>query len=239
MSKKNILLFSGILIFIIVVSLMYLKITDDTYEGMSIIPEQHKDIPLFDGLKPTNHQYVMKGNHWEDIYEFYMEKLPTLGWKVEYQQSALDDTDTENDWSGFHSSWRKEGFDGELWIGASYNQYEEKTEVIFDKNPIYTSTPWIEEIPERICVYEVVNSKNCLEINDKSNINELMVLINSSNDWDEEEIPKREKTSVIDFGIIDIKVFYGDDEEIYFQSDKGIKIMKPEGEFFQLTKLTQ
>ncbi|MBM6618076.1 hypothetical protein [Bacillus suaedaesalsae] len=92
MSKK-LLLYSCIVIFIIAIWLMYLQITDDTYEGMSIIPEQHNDIPLFKGLKPTSHQYVMKGNHWEDIYEFYMGKLPSLGWKVEYEQSALDDTD--------------------------------------------------------------------------------------------------------------------------------------------------
>lgn len=219
--------------------LTYQKVIDDTYEGMSIIPEQHKDIPLFKGLKPTDHEYVIKGNHWKDIYDFYMSKLPSLGWKVEYVQSALDDNDYKNDWSGFYSRWRKEGFDGELWILASYNQFDEETEVIFDKTPIYKSTYWIEELPNNICIYENLNAEKCFEIADKSKVEKIKALINKAIDLDKEELPNREKISVIDFGKMEVKVYYGNDKEIYFQSEKGIKIMKPEPEFFELTNLSQ
>ncbi|MDC3413245.1 hypothetical protein NC797_14430 [Aquibacillus sp. 3ASR75-11] len=110
------------------------------------------------------------------IYDFYMSKLPTLGWEVEYVQSALDDNDNENDWSGFYSHWRKEGFDGELLISASYNQFEEETEVMFDKTPIYKSTSWVEELPKSICIYETLNDEKCFEINDKSKIKEIKLL---------------------------------------------------------------
>ncbi len=133
MKKTNWLIF-GIIIFLIFIGwLLFLKITDDTYEGMSIIPEKTDDIPLFEGLKPTQSNYVIDGNRWVDIYEYYLRELPSLDWNLDYEGSALQDSDTENDWSGFHSSWIKTGFDGELSIAAYYNQYEDRTEVSFDK----------------------------------------------------------------------------------------------------------
>jgi hypothetical protein len=238
-SRKSLLLSVGIAILIAMSWFAYHKVTDDTYEGMSIIPEQHKDIPLFEDLKPTDHNYVIKGYHWEEIYDFYMSKLPSLGWKVEHAQSALDDNDVENDWSGFYSRWRKEGFDGELWISANYNQIDEKTEVTFDKTPIYKSTSWIEELPNNICIYETLNQEGCFVIDDKTKVEGIKTLINKAMDWDDKKLPNREKTSVIDFGNIEIKVYYGNDKEIYFQSKKGMKIMKPEHEFFELTNLSQ
>jgi len=238
-SKKTFLLYGCIAILIAMGWFAYQEVTDDTYEGMSIIPEQHKDIPLFEGLKPTRHQYLIKGNRLEDIYEFYMRKLPSLGWNVEHEQSALDDNDTENHWSSFYSQWRKEGFDGELWISAGYNQFDEKTEVIFDKIPIYKATSWIEEVPNNICIYETLNDEKCYEIHDKSRVEEIKTLINKSTDFEKEEFPIQEKISVIDFGNIEITIYYGNDKEIYFKSEKGIKIMKPESEFFELTNLSQ
>ncbi|WP_156290991.1 hypothetical protein [Oceanobacillus salinisoli] len=239
MSKKSLILYSCFTIIIAVGWFSYQKATDDTYEGMTIIPEQHKDIPLFDGLKPTDHKYVIKGNHWEDIYDFYMSKLPSLGWKVEHEESALDDSDHENDWSGFYSRWRKENFDGELGISVNYNQFDEETEVIFDKTPIYKSTSWVKESPNNICIYETLNQEGCFVIDDKSKVEEIKTLINKAVDWEKEELPNREKTSIIDFGNMEIKVYYGNDKEIYFQSKKGIKVMKPEPEFFELTSLSQ
>ena len=133
MNKKNLVLYCGTAILIIVAWSAYQKITDNTYEGMSIIPEKHKDIPLFEGLKPTNSEYVIKGNKWREVYSFYFDELHSLGWKVEYEGSALNDYNSDNDWAGFNSKWTKEGFEGELWISAHFNKYEEQTEVIFDK----------------------------------------------------------------------------------------------------------
>lgn len=239
MHKKNFLLLGSLVAIIFICWFAYLKATDDTYEGMSIIPEDYKDIPLFEGLKPTRNNYVIKGNRWEDVYNYYMNQLPEHGWKVEYEQSALEDNEIENDWSGFHSRWRKEGFDGELWISASYNQYEEQTEILFDKTQIYTTTFWIDELPDNICIYETLQAENCFEIKDKTKINELTSLINSAFDFNEEKLPQREKISIIEFGNLEIKVHYGSDQEIYFQSAKGMKRMKPEPEFFELTNLPQ
>ncbi|WP_433747773.1 hypothetical protein [Falsibacillus pallidus] len=238
MSKKSLIVILGSILVIVMVWFVYQKVTDDTYEGMSIIPEQHEDIPLFKGLKPTRNQYVMKGNHLEDIYGYYMSKLSQLGWKVEHEQSAWDDNDKENDWSGFYSEWRKDGFDGELWISAMYNHFDNRTEVIFDKTPINKSTSWIEEMPTNICIYEKINQDDCFVINDKFKIEKIKTLINKAIDLDKEKLPNTEKISAIDFGNIKIKVYYGTDEGIYFQSEKGLKIMKPEHEFFELTGLS-
>ncbi|MCM3671324.1 hypothetical protein M3181_20400 [Mesobacillus maritimus] len=237
MNKSKFLLLGIVVILILLGWFAYQKATDDTYEGMSIIPEQHKDIPLFDGLKPSRSHYEIKGNRWEDIYHFYMNELPKLGWEFEHEQTALDDDNYENDWSGFYLLWRKDGFIGELRISASYNHYDEITKVIFDKTPIYKSTSWIEEIPDSICIYETLKDEKCFEVNDQSKIKQIKYLINNATDWAKEELPQREKTSVVDFGNLEITVSYESDKEIYFQSEKGIKIMKPEPEFFELTNL--
>ncbi|ALC90669.1 hypothetical protein AM500_13405 [Bacillus sp. FJAT-18017] len=214
----------------------YQKLTDDTYEGMSIIPEQHDDIPLFPGLEPTRDQYEVKGDHWREIYDFYLEELPKLGWKKQNTQSALEDNNPNNDWGGFISSWTKEGFDGELTIFASYNQFDEQTEVHFDQTPIYQSSTWIHDVPERICIYKDSTSQDCTVIRDENKINKIAAFINEALDWEQEATP-RDKESTIDFGEIDIKIFYEKEKEIYFQSEKGTKLMKPEPEFFELIGL--
>lgn len=237
MKKLNWLVSGFVVILAVVGWVTYQKITDDTYRGMSIIPEHHNDIPLYKGLKPTNRKYVIKGNHWKEIYDFYLRQLPSLDWKIEYEDSTLKDKDPEKDWAGgFNSRWRKEGFDGELWIWAHYNKLEDQTEVVFDKHPIYNSTTWIHNVPSSICVYQNVDDGTCDEMNDKTKIEGLIGLINNAIDWKDERLPLN-KASAIDFGTINVKVFYESDKEIYFVSEKGTKWMKPEREFFELTNL--
>ena len=238
LKKVNWIIIAIILVLITVSWFVYQEITDDTYQGMSIIPEEHEDIPLFEGLEPNEHVYVIDENRWIEIYEFYLKELPKLGWDIVFEDSALNDSDPENDWSGFHSEWRKEGFDGRLIISAHYNQDDEQTEVMFDKNAIFNSTTWISNAPESICIYQSLNSENCSEIKDEIKIQQIVGFINDATDWKEEVLP-REKSSVIDFGDMNIKVHYGNEKEIYFQSEKGAKLMKPEPDFFEITNLSQ
>jgi hypothetical protein len=239
MKKRNLFFFGSILILILLGWFSYEKITDDAYEGMTIIPEQQKDIPLYKGLKASRSQYEIEGDRWEDIYSFYQKELPKHGWKVEYIQSALDDEGEENDWSGFYSSWRKEGFDGVLRISAHYQSFNEKTEVIFDKHPIITTTPWIKDIPTSICIYAKLEDSNCSKITDKSKILEVQSLINNAIDREkEDQIPKRKKASILVVGDLEIEVYYERDMEIYFLSEKGWKIMKPDPTFFEVTNLS-
>ncbi|QHE52835.1 hypothetical protein [Pontibacillus sp. HMF3514] len=230
MNKKSLLLYGLIVVLIIIGWYAYQKNTDDTYTGMSIIPEQHKDIPLFKGLKPRQHDYVISGKVHKQIYDYYVEELEKHGWTPRYKQLE------EN---YFVTKWQKENFKGELQVSAQYNKFEEETEVIFDKIPLYKSTPWIEDLPKSICIYENLNQEGCLEIGEKSKVEEVKTLINKAIDWEKDEIPYREKTSVIDFGDTKIKVHYGNNKEIYLESNKGIKIMKPEREFFELTNLSK
>lgn len=233
MTKKRIIFGVIVLLLFMISWFSYQKITDDTYKGMSIIPEEHKDIPLFQGLEPTEHQYIMKGNHWEDIYRFYMKELPGLGWQKEYTESALDDNDAENNWSGFMSRWRKENFDGELWISAHYNQNEDLTEVMFDETKILQSTTWFEDVPDRICIYQNPTAQNCTVIKDKSKIDQIIRFINEATDTNE-EVASRTETLLIDLNDSKVNVFYEDDKDIFLQSDKGTKLMKPEQEFLEL-----
>jgi hypothetical protein len=226
MKKTNWLVYGIIII-------LYQRVTDDTYEGMSIIPEQQKDIPLFEGLRPSEHEYVMEGNHWNDIYNFYLKELPRYGWEVEYKQSS---SDKNSDVTGFMSRWRKKGIEWELSIYGSYFKMNNQTEVIFDKTPIYYSTTWIDDVPTSICIQQNSSNESCTEINDKAQIEGIVSFINDAIDWEEEVLP-REKTSVIDFGNMEIKVMYESDKEIYFQSEKGIKMMKPDPDFYKLTNL--
>ncbi|UFT98378.1 hypothetical protein KO561_14380 [Radiobacillus kanasensis] len=236
MSKKSFILLGCLGIFLIAGWFAYQKVTAETYEGMSIIPEKHEDIPLYKGLKPTRHEYVMEGNHWLDIYNFYMEELPGHGWVVQHEESALHDNDSENDdWGGFFSRWQKDDFDGELSVSASYNQHENQTEVNFDKTPTLEATTWIDKIPEQICIYK--DEEMCEEVTDKSNISEIVRFVNEATDWKKEKVTPRKNTSVMKLGNLQIEILYEEDKEIYLVSEKGIKLMKPEPEFFQLINL--
>ncbi|WP_141994785.1 hypothetical protein [Bacillus sp. B4EP4a] len=123
-------------------------------------------------------------------------------------------------------------------VSNDYNQFEEQTEVILDKNPIYNSTTWINNIPESICIYQSSTDENCSEIKDKNKIENIVGFINEAIDWNV-EVLLREKISVIDFGDMKIKVLYENEKEIYFQSDKGTKLMKSEPDFIKLTNLLQ
>jgi hypothetical protein len=240
--QKRRLFYGCIALLVIVIGIVswisYHKIQDDKYKGMSIIPEKHKDIPLYKGLKPTQNDYIIKGNKWREIYSFYLDKLPSLGWKVEYQGSALDNNTKNDDWGGFLSRWTKEGFDGVLWISSSYNKSDKVTEVIFDKTPIYNSTSWIKEVPKKICIYQNANDNKCTKIYDKNKIKKIVDFINTAFDWNKQVSPRKE-ISVMSVGNIDIKVLYEKDKEVYLMSNKGIKIMKPDPEFFKLTNLKQ
>lgn len=120
----------GLICLVVVAGINYQRATDTTYAGMTIIPEHHNDIPLYKGLTPTEYDYVMKGDHWEDIYIFYMEELPKHGWSVSFQQTSRADAPAP----GFYSLWQKAGVDYELLVKASYFPSRKQTEVRFDKH---------------------------------------------------------------------------------------------------------
>jgi hypothetical protein len=131
------------------------------------------------------------------------------------------------------SRWRKEDFAGELWISAHYNLNEDQTEVMFDKTEILQSTTWIEDVPESICIYQSPTAQNCTKITDKSKIEQITRFINEAMDTNE-EVDSRNETLIIDFTDIKVNVFYEDENEIFLQSEKGTKLMKPEQEFLEL-----
>jgi len=239
--KKSSFLYGCIVVIVIgLLSLIYYhQHHRDIHKGMSLIPEQHKDIPLYRGLKPSDGRYILKGNEWKAIYEFYQQKLPSLGWRVQYKGSALDDNNPKNDdWAGFTSRWVKKGFDGVLWISASFNKNNKVTEVIFDKTPVITNTSWIENVPKSICIYQNIKDNKCTTVTDENKITTIVDFINNSIDWKGKVSPRKD-ISAIAIGNLQIKIFYERDKEIYLKSDKGIKIMKPDPKFSKLTNLKQ
>ncbi|MBT2687220.1 hypothetical protein J7I93_03375 [Bacillus sp. ISL-47] len=220
----------------------YLYITNETYEGMSIIPEKHDDIPLYKGLEPRCDDYVMDGNHWENIYAFYMEELPANGWRLRYKGSALDDHDPANDWAGFMSSWTKDGFEGELSLSAGYFQTENQTEVRFDHYIPPENTPWNIQ-PASICVYKDPLDQDCTLIKDQNDINEIINFINLEA-YDTNRFEHQEKYGTLAFlnesgeDILRISVHYiKENQMLFLQSEKGEKEMKPIPEFFEVTGL--
>ncbi|MBY6037799.1 hypothetical protein KUV80_14095 [Fictibacillus nanhaiensis] len=62
----------------------------DQYIGQTVVPEERNDLPLYEGLTFSDHDYVIKGNHWHAIYTFYKEKLPENGWKLVHTQASLE-----------------------------------------------------------------------------------------------------------------------------------------------------
>ncbi|WP_066172956.1 hypothetical protein [Bacillus marinisedimentorum] len=134
MNKTKLLIYGTMTILVFAGWFTYQRVSDDTYEGMSVIPEQQKEIPLFEGLRPTGHEYVMEGNKWNDIYDFYLKELPRYGWEVEHKQSFPDEN---SDVRGFMSRWRNKNLEWELSIYGSYFKMNNQTEVIFDKTPLY------------------------------------------------------------------------------------------------------
>ncbi|WP_199621979.1 hypothetical protein [Paenibacillus alkalitolerans] len=123
-----------------------------------------------------------------------------------------------------------------MWIWAHYDELDDQTVVVFDKQRVFTSTTWIRNVPSTICIYLREGDGNCDEINDKAKITAIADLINNAIDWEEGTSP-RERTSIVDFGTISVRVLYESDKEIYFVSEQGTKLMKPEREFFELTNL--
>lgn len=213
----------------------YQTVTDDTYEGMSIIPEKTKDIPLYPGLEPTRSDYVMEGDSWREVFAFYEKQLPKHGWVLRMKGSALDDDDHENDWSGAYSEWTKGDF--QLWVSASYNQWENQTEVMFDQTPILQSSVWLEKSPASLCIHHVSLRSDCEKVTDPDEIEAIINFINNASD-SKEKAPAHKNEGRIDFGDFDVYYYYKKDKEIILWSKKGTKKMKPEPEFLALLKIS-
>lgn len=216
---------------------IFQKEREERYEGQSFIPERSKDVPLYKGLRPDGSpEYVIEGDHWEEILAYYKKVLPENGWEEDFIQSSKYHNE---DGAGFMSSWHKKDQQWELYIGAGYFKNQNQTEVIFDKRERMISTVWIEEQPESICINEQPErSKDCFEITDKKTISEITSMVNGAFDWDKEWTAYDGK-STIEFGAFHVEVYYDLNKGIYLVSNKGTKWMKPETEFFETTRISK
>jgi hypothetical protein len=212
------------------------KKQEERYDGLAIIPERTMDIPLYSGLKPASPVYTTEGDHWEEIKQFYEKELPENGWSLMMSQASTDHTE---DGAGYNSFWEKENTPWILSIRAAYYKNSNQTEVVFDKRERMDADIWIDTEVSGICINEQPDrSDECFRMTDRQIIEQTIDLINSAIEADPQQGYYNGK-SMIDFGSITIDVYYDLEKGIYFVSDKGVKWMKPEKEFFELTRISK
>jgi hypothetical protein len=200
------------------------------YMGQSVVPEQRKDLPLFEGLKFEGHEYVIPGNHSQSIYKFYKEKLPENGWRLLHMQMSL-----EAPGGGFMLSYEKGK--KELFIHGGWFPQDNRTEVIFDLHPIIETTDWIRYIPKEICVYRNSKADTCTNITDTTKINQFVEWINEDA-YDKDDAPVQEEYGVVEVNGEKIEIHYDPKLDSFtLKSDLGRKEMKPEP-LLELTGLT-
>lgn len=231
---------TGVLILIILSffgGLFYFQIKqEEKYEGLAIIPERTEDIPLYSELKPASPIYRAEGDQWEEIKQFYEKELPNNGWRLIMSQSSATNTE---DGAGFTSFWKKDNTSWVLSISAAYYKNLNQTEVVFDKREGLRADRWIEMEVSEICINEQPDrSDECFKMKDKQVIGQVISMINGALEADRQQVYYTGK-SVIDFGSLKVDVYYDLEEGIYFVSDRGAKWMKPEKEFFELTKISK
>jgi hypothetical protein len=229
--KKIILLGMVVVTFLITGFSVYSYVNEkNRYVGQTVVPERRNDLPLYEGLTFKDHEYVMKGNHWESIYQFYKEELPNNGWELIHQQ-----TSQETPIGGFMMSYEKDG--KELSIHGGSFPEENTTEIIFDLNPTITHTDWIKSTPEEICVYRDYKAKTCSKITDASKIKQFVEWVNNEA-YDKNEAPLQEEYGVVAVNGERIEIHYNPKLPSFtLKTDFGRKEMKPEP-LLELTGLT-
>ncbi|MBT2680967.1 hypothetical protein J7E38_18410 [Bacillus sp. ISL-35] len=212
------------------------QIQKEKYEGLELIPERTEDIPLYSGLEADSPVYKINGDHWRQVMEFYEKELPQNGWSLIMQQASPD---SNEDGAGFISNWEKKGTDWVLSISGSYFKNMDQTEVTYDKRVPIKAMKWVESEVSEVCINEQPDrSEDCFKMTDRKIISQIGEMINEAPDAGSQQHLYREK-STIEFGGLTITVYYDLDEGIYFVSDKGTKWMKPEKEFFELTRISK
>lgn len=228
--------FISLVLMLVIIFSYYQQKQQEKYSGLDLIPEQTEDIPLYRGLEPESPIYKIKGNVWEEILQFYEEELPKNGWSRIVVQASQDSAE---DGAGFISNWEKKGTNWVLSISGGYFKGSNATEVIFEKREPLKAIKWIENDVSVICINEQPDrGDDCFKMTDQQTIEQISAIINSASEANNEQIYYNEK-SIIDFGTLKVTVYYDLENGIYFVSDRGAKWMKPEKEFFELTRISK
>jgi hypothetical protein len=220
--KKAYLLWIALIILVVIGFIVYQKIKDDPYEGMSVIPEQRKDIGLYKKLELKDGHYVVKKNHLKEIHKFYLKNLQKSGWELEYDEVFK---------SGFMSRWTKPN-QGKLNISGGYSHNDNQTEVRFDLYFPPAATKWFSINPSKV---EVMNANKVTKkiIKNKKQINQLINFIDKDA-YDTKEQSLGDFFRYLKIDNLEIKIYYKKNNPIYFVSEKGTKMMKPEKEIIDL-----
>lgn len=111
--------------------------------------------------------------------------------------------------------------------------------MVFEKREALKAMKWIEKDGSEICINEQPDkSDDCFALTDMKAIERISEFINSAPAAEKQQIYYVDK-SVIEFQALKITVYYDLEMGIYFVSDRGTKWMKPEREFFELTRISK
>lgn len=113
------------LLFIVIgygVTGFYIQTNHDNYGNMSVVPVKDERVPLYEGLKPSENEFYIKGFASKEIQSFYETELKQKGWKMEYSQYR-------DDWNGFQMM-VKTGKEA-LIISGIYDVSKNQTKVTF------------------------------------------------------------------------------------------------------------
>jgi hypothetical protein len=201
---------------------------EDEYAGLTVIPEKRKDLPLYRGLVRTEFEYVIEGNHWKAIYDYYMKQLPKNGWELSHKQVFLEDT------GYFTMTWSKH--EEELEIHGGWNPDENKSSAVFDLRSKLHFSSWIKRIPEKACVYASPEAATCHEISDQRKREQLAQWVNNEA-YDKKDAPLQKEYGIIMVDHLRIEVHYDPKLPSFtLKSKLGRKVMKPE-KLLELTGL--
>lgn len=232
MRLKTLFISAAAILLIMSLLFFYFNIREGVPDGTI-----YGEIPIYAGLKDSkDKRYVIEGDRWKEILKFYKVELHKTGWEPTFvHESDQSDRDGE----GFISTWQRAGSNWELSIVSGYFHQKNETEVLFEKRDTQRISEWISVIPNEICIIESPDiNDECYEINDKKTIREIISIINHASDSNQKLVHYDDK-SIIRIGSIMVEVQYDLEKGIYLTLGKKTKWLKPEKEFFEITRISK
>jgi hypothetical protein len=231
--EKILIIFTVLLLSVISVFIYFLKFhtPSDAYEGMSVIVEKTKDIPFYEGLRPKDAEYYIKGDKTKELFDYYSKNLPKNGW------NEINST-FNSKYLGFTQDWEKEG--QILHLVSQFNKDNNRTYILFDKREAPKSIVFDFE---ELCLLNNDNTnKTCLNKKSSQLVESFIEQLNNSTST---ELPK-DLTKKASFRIepqnVIIDIFKdnttGQNNEIYYAEVNGeVRELKPESELIELINL--
>ncbi|MFZ3591794.1 hypothetical protein ACOI1C_21915 [Bacillus sp. DJP31] len=207
--------------------------SQDVHSGMSIIPEETTDLPLYIGLRARSSDYIIKNDQHKEIYDFYLRELPLKGWKLINSRIHKG--------LGFEQSWSKPSKKRELYILSTISDNQKETYVVFDENSIIQNDIWFIEV-KTICE-EKNKSEICITIEDDPKAKKFIDFINANANLEESSIKFKDRELILNLTFNNINKesmnldIYQREDLYFLVSSKGVKEVGSEEEVLSFLSL--